>query len=580
MTLKLWGGESDSGCCSVSDVEDARRVAAQLDIPHYVFNFSDDFDANVVAPYAEAYEDGRTPNPCVECNRTMKFGRALDRARQLGFDAVATGHHARVVRTARGFAIARGADPAKDQSYVLYMLGQEQLRQTMLPVGELTKAEVRARAAELGLRTAAKAESMDVCFITKGGRESFLGARIERRPGAIVDAAGTELAHHDGIDAFTIGQRRGLAVAAGERRYVTDIAPGTGTVTIGTRDDLLRDRVSLDDVTWASGRSPNGPVLAQWRAHGDAGAGIRRRQRRALRHAAAPRCARSGRRAVRRRRRARRRHRCALSSSTRGSPRRGDICAPRMRHPCASGAPRSVGATRRLQTRKADGGSVHVWSGRAVGATRRLQTRSHGPGPSYGWRARRRAAARRRTSARRVGATSTTSVSTSAPPVRPARRANVKGARRVMVTLLECVPRRRSRACSNAGSGVVAAKESTCSRRMSAGSTRMRGSTITTPAGTSTSQRRDSPCSARAKNAGDRKPHDEGDDPEQHVPRSREQRPGRDPDCDERDRDRHQREELRDGDAQREPVLVAVGQRVGGRNRERGREHQDGGEQR
>ena len=128
VTLKLWGGESDSGCCSVADVEDARRVAAQLGIPHYVFNFTDDFDAHVVAPYVDAYAAGETPNPCVECNRTMKFGRVLERADQLGFDEVATGHHARVVDTPHGRAIARGADPAKDQSYVLYMLGPRRAR--------------------------------------------------------------------------------------------------------------------------------------------------------------------------------------------------------------------------------------------------------------------------------------------------------------------------------------------------------------------------------------------------------------------------------------------------------------------
>ncbi len=255
VTLKLWGGESDSGCCSVADVEDARRVAAQLGVPHYVFNFADAFDATVVDPYARAYEVGETPNPCVECNRSMKFGRVLDRALQLGYDSIATGHHARVRSTPDGFAIARGADPAKDQSYVLYMLGQRELSRTLLPVGALTKADVRARAAELGLRTAAKPESMDVCFITKGGRAAFLGARIERRPGAMVDATGATVGSHDGIDAFTIGQRRGLAVAVGERRYVTDIAPATGTVTIGTRDDLLRDHVDLDGAVWASGRA-------------------------------------------------------------------------------------------------------------------------------------------------------------------------------------------------------------------------------------------------------------------------------------------------------------------------------------
>src|SRR5690348_1210301 len=203
VTLKLWGGESDSGCCSAGDVEDARRVAAQLGIPHYVFNFADEFAANVVAPYVDSYAAGETPNPCVECNRTMKFGRVLARAQQLGYDEVATGHHARVVDTPHGRAIGRGADRAKDQSYVLYMLDADQLTRIRLPIGEMTKADVRARAHELGLRTAAKHESMDVCFITRGGRCAFLGDRIGRRPGTIVDTAGASVGAHDGIEHFT-----------------------------------------------------------------------------------------------------------------------------------------------------------------------------------------------------------------------------------------------------------------------------------------------------------------------------------------------------------------------------------------
>jgi len=266
VTLKLWGGESDSGCCSVSDVEDARRVAAQLGIPHYVFNFADAFDADVVAPYVDAYANGETPNPCVECNRTMKFGRVLERARQLDYDLVATGHHARVVATADGPALARATDAAKDQSYVLYMLGRDDLAHARFPVGELTKAEVRARARALELRTADKRESMDVCFITRGRREEFLGARIPRRGGSIVDEQGAVVGAHDGIDAFTVGQRRGLGVAVGERRYVTDIAPDTATVTVGPRDTLLRDRVQLRDVQCT--RAIHDPLLAQARAHG------------------------------------------------------------------------------------------------------------------------------------------------------------------------------------------------------------------------------------------------------------------------------------------------------------------------
>jgi tRNA-specific 2-thiouridylase len=267
VTLKLWGGESDSGCCSASDVEDARRVAAQLGIPHYVFNFADEFDANVVTPYVDSYAAGETPNPCVECNRTMKFGRVLTRALQLGYEEVATGHHARVVDTPHGRSIARGADPAKDQSYVLYMLDAAQLTRIRLPIGEMTKADVRARAHALGLRTAAKHESMDVCFITRGGRRAFLGDRIERRPGTIVDTAGVRVGAHDGVEHFTIGQRRGTGVTQGERRYVVDIAPASATVTVGPRDALLRDRVRLRDLTFV--REPVGEVLAQTRAHGE-----------------------------------------------------------------------------------------------------------------------------------------------------------------------------------------------------------------------------------------------------------------------------------------------------------------------
>jgi tRNA-specific 2-thiouridylase len=275
VTLKLWGGESDSGCCSVSDVEDARRVAAQLGVPHYVFNFADDFDASVVRPYAEAYARAETPNPCVECNRTMKFGRLLDRARAMGFDAVATGHHARVgVGDAGAPVLRRAADAAKDQSYVLYMLGPDQLARIRLPIGELTKAEVRAHAARLGLRTAAKAESMDVCFITKGGKDDFLARRIERRRGALVDPAGAVVGNHDGIDRFTVGQRRGLGVAVGERRFVVDIDATTAAVTIGVRADLLRDELAVRDPVFAGPPpSRDETVLVQVRAHGEPFAG-------------------------------------------------------------------------------------------------------------------------------------------------------------------------------------------------------------------------------------------------------------------------------------------------------------------
>src|SRR5262245_31576474 len=200
VTMKLWGGESDTGCCSVSDVDDARRVAQQLGIVHHTWTFTDDFEQRVVEPYVEAHRVGRTPNPCIECNRHLKFDRLLERALAVGFDAVATGHHARLVERPDGTRrLARGADAAKDQSYVLYVLGQHQLARTLLPVGDLTKDEVRAEADRLGLRTATKPDSQDVCFITStAGRAGFLARRLELHPAPVVDAAGDRVA---GVDA-------------------------------------------------------------------------------------------------------------------------------------------------------------------------------------------------------------------------------------------------------------------------------------------------------------------------------------------------------------------------------------------
>ena len=249
-TMKLWGGPSDSGCCSVADVDDARRVAQQLGIAHHVFNFTADFDRHVVDPYVDAHRAGVTPNPCVECNRHLKFDRFLARADVLGFDAIATGHHARIERTENGFELRRGADAEKDQSYVLHMLGPAQLARTLLPVGTLTKTEVRARALAAGLRTAAKPDSQDVCFISKsGGRTAFLGDRIPLRPGRVVDAGtGAEVGAVPAVELVTVGQRRGLGdLATGnERRYVTAVDTATGTVTVGPEaalfvtDDLHR----------------------------------------------------------------------------------------------------------------------------------------------------------------------------------------------------------------------------------------------------------------------------------------------------------------------------------------------------
>ena len=271
-TMKLWGGASDSGCCSVADVEDARRVAQQLGTVHHVFNFGEEFEAGVVEPYVAAHAAGRTPNPCVECNRHLKFDRFLRRARQLGFDAVATGHHARVLSAGGRWQLWRGVDRAKDQSYVLSMLGQEQLSRVLLPVGELTKGEVRERAASQGLRTAAKPDSQDVCFITSTGRrEAFLGRRIALRPGRLVDfATGDEVGHVPAVELVTVGQRRGLGSGTGgERRYVLSVDVPGATVVVGRLDQLLVDHVALTGLCWVDEPIGAGaPVLAQASAHG------------------------------------------------------------------------------------------------------------------------------------------------------------------------------------------------------------------------------------------------------------------------------------------------------------------------
>ncbi len=274
--MRLWGGESDTGCCSVSDVDDARRVAQQLGIDHLVFNFSDDFDTHVVEPYVAAHVHGLTPNPCIECNRHLKFDRLSERARQLGFDAVATGHHARIAPDDAGnLRVHRGADEAKDQSYVVYMIDESELSYTLFPVGHLTKAAVRERAIELGLRTATKPDSQDVCFISKtGGRESFLGKRIPFRPAQVVTEDGVVAGSVQAIELVTIGQRRGIGIQGGQpKQYVVDVDTDASRVVIGDESRLSCGSQLVEGVTWAYGsdeaRIASTPdVLVQSSAHG------------------------------------------------------------------------------------------------------------------------------------------------------------------------------------------------------------------------------------------------------------------------------------------------------------------------
>jgi tRNA-uridine 2-sulfurtransferase len=268
VTMKLWGGESDTGCCSVSDVDDARRVAQQLGIDHVVFNFTEDFNTHVVDPYLDAHVHGATPNPCIECNRHLKFDRLFERADLLGFDAVATGHHAQVARINDRYELRRGADLAKDQSYVVHMLDQAHLARTMFPVGHLTKPAVRAEAARLGMRTASKPDSQDVCFITStGGRTAFLGTRIPLRAAKVVDRAGAVVGHVDAIEMVTVGQRKGLGLpGGGDPQYAVDVNYTDQIVTVGSADELLRREVTLRDVVLVDG-PVGGEVRVQVSAH-------------------------------------------------------------------------------------------------------------------------------------------------------------------------------------------------------------------------------------------------------------------------------------------------------------------------
>jgi len=271
-TLKLWGGQSDSGCCSVADVDDARRVAQQLGIEHHVFNLTEEFDAHVVTPYVEAHAQGRTPNPCIECNRTIKFDRLLERSDRLGFDRLATGHHARVTGDG-SLRLRRGADVDKDQSYVLSMLGQAELGRVVFPVGTMTKSDVRAHAARLGLRTAGKPDSQDVCFIgSVEGRQGFLADKLAFHPAAVTNGRGETVGAVEAVELVTVGQRRGMGHGTdGARRYVVAVDVPARRVTVGSAAEALISAVVLPaaTLTWVDQPLHDGDrAVAQVSAHG------------------------------------------------------------------------------------------------------------------------------------------------------------------------------------------------------------------------------------------------------------------------------------------------------------------------
>jgi tRNA-specific 2-thiouridylase len=259
------------GCCTLEDARDARRAADVIGIPFYVWDMADRFHHDVVEDFVAEYAAGRTPNPCLRCNEKIKFTAVLDRALALGFDAVCTGHHARLT----GGELRRSVDPGKDQSYVLAVLTAGQLGRAMFPLGESTKEQVRKEAADRGLAVAAKPDSHDVCFIADGDTRKFLAAQLGRAPGQIVDSGGNRLGEHDGAYGFTIGQRKGLRIGHpapdGKPRYVLDIQPVTGTVTVGPREALDVHEITAARPVWTGCPPPTGPLdcTVQLRAHGE-----------------------------------------------------------------------------------------------------------------------------------------------------------------------------------------------------------------------------------------------------------------------------------------------------------------------
>ena len=249
------------GCCTVDDVEDARRVCQRLGVPHYVLNVQQEFESFVIDYFCSEYQKGRTPHPCIACNDKIKFNFLSHRAQALGASYVATGHYARIEGDGeRGFSLRKGLDESKDQSYVLYGMGQDELAHTLMPVGAHSKDEIRGMAQEAGFPNAAKPDSQDICFIPFGDYKAFLKERIEATPGEIVDMDGTVLGLHEGIEMFTVGQRRGLGLATGEPRYVVRLEPEENRVVVGSQDDLYRREFAVSRTNFVSGKAPEGPV--------------------------------------------------------------------------------------------------------------------------------------------------------------------------------------------------------------------------------------------------------------------------------------------------------------------------------
>ena len=262
-TMKLYNNEDvgisrNRTCCSLEDVNDARSVAYKLGMLYYVFNFTDDFNKKVIQKFVQSYEAGVTPNPCIDCNRYMKFEKLCERAQILDCDYIVTGHYARIEEQAGKFVLKKALDETKDQSYVLYFMTQDQLVHTMFPLGSMQKTEVRAIAEESGFVNADKPDSQDICFVPNGDYASVIELQTgkESAEGNFVDKQGNNLGRHKGVIHYTIGQRKGLGVSSTEPLYVCNICPKDGNVVLGSNDDLFSREADVSDFNWISGEVP------------------------------------------------------------------------------------------------------------------------------------------------------------------------------------------------------------------------------------------------------------------------------------------------------------------------------------
>lgn len=255
VTMQIWPDQQhDDGCCSLSSVEDARRVANKFGIPYYVFNMKEDFQKYVIEYFVKEYESGRTPNPCIACNKYIKFGSLLDKAKSIDIDYVATGHYAIIEKLNGRYILKKSVDDTKDQSYVLYNLTQEQLSKTVFPLGKYKKTEIRRIAKELELNVASKPDSQEICFIDDNDHHRFIKEHTGNEPkkGFFVDTKGNTLGIHEGISKYTIGQRRGLGIVTGKPMFVLDIDVENNTVVLGDNEDLFTKEFLVNDLNWIS----------------------------------------------------------------------------------------------------------------------------------------------------------------------------------------------------------------------------------------------------------------------------------------------------------------------------------------